>query len=58
MVPIKSQDNIADLGTRMDATERDIVEGSIWQRGTAWLREDMSCWLVLKNLDDITIPEY
>ena len=46
---VKSQDNIADFGTRMEATERDIAEGRVWQSGSAWLREYMSCWPVSKK---------
>ena len=54
---VKSEENIADLATRMEATVKDVGEGSTWQRGPAWLRKDKSCWPVSKKLDDITVPE-
>ena len=54
---VKSRDNIADLGTRMEATAKDIAEGSTWQKGPAWLVEDRRYWPVSQNLDNVIVPE-
>ena len=53
----KSRDNIADLGTRMDACAKDVAEGCRWQRGPSWLREDTCKWPVSQDVEDIKIPE-
>ena len=41
---VKSTDNIADLGTRNNATVDDISEKSDWQNGGPWMRLPIEDW--------------
>lgn len=54
---VRSEENIADLGTRMTATDVDVVADSIWQRGPAWLREEVSSWPVSQSIISADVPE-
>ena len=52
----KSSDNIADLGTRMDATPADIDLGSPWQCAPAWLKLEFCDWPVTQDCTKAEIP--
>ncbi|MCP3661869.1 MAG: hypothetical protein GY696_05130, partial [Gammaproteobacteria bacterium] len=41
---VPTDHNIADLGTRANAKPEDLEEGSIYQRGPAWLSEPERLW--------------
>ena len=47
----KSSDNIADIGTRMNATLEDINESSDWQRAPGWLRKEKEKWPISQEVD-------
>ena len=53
---VKSGDNIADLGTRMEATIDDIKSGSEWQCGPEWCKLDRSEWPVTQDIGPEHIP--
>ena len=53
---VKSADNIADLGTRMDATPADADLGSEWQCGPSWLKLDFKDWPVSQDTSSAEIP--
>ena len=53
---VKSNDNIADLGTRMDATPSDIDQGSTWQCGPSWMKLDFTEWPVTQDFSKAEIP--
>lgn len=54
---IRSKQNIADLGTRTDATIADISEDSDWQRGTEWMRRPRAEWPVTQDATGVVIPK-
>jgi hypothetical protein len=54
---VKSDDNIADLGTRINATIEDIEEGSDWQQGPPWLRLNRDQWPVTGDIGPEHIPK-
>ena len=54
---IRSKQNIADLGTRTDATITDIAEDSDWQRGTEWMRQPRNKWPVTQDATGVVIPK-
>ena len=54
---VKSRDNIADLGTRMDATAADIDRGSAWQCGPPWLKMEVGDWPVSQDYSNAEIPQ-
>ena len=41
---VKSSDNAADIASRITATPMDLVEGSVWQDGPAYLKLPDSEW--------------
>ena len=54
---VKSSDNIADIGTRMNAQLEDVDSNSEWQCGPAWLRASKDEWPISQNVDDSNFPE-
>ena len=52
-----SKENIADLGTRCNATIEDLAEDGPYQRGPAWLRLEMKDWPVTQDYSGTDIPE-
>ena len=46
----KSKYNIADLGTRKNATVEDIGKDSIWQKGPPWLQMEMENWPISQDI--------
>lgn len=54
---IKSNDNIADLGTRENATVADVDEGSAWQIGPSWMYLPLEEWPVTQDVGRNTVPE-
>ena len=54
---VKSDDNIADLGTRMDATVNDISEESEWQNGSRWMSLPVSEWPVTQDIGKAKTPK-
>ena len=54
---VKSADNIADIGTRMNATVEDIAEGGTWQVGPEWLRRNKEEWPVSQDTEESDFPE-
>ena len=53
---VKSADNIADIGTRMNATVEDITETSDWQCGPKWLRRSKEEWPISQEVDESDFP--
>ena len=53
---VSSADNIADLGTRMEATADDMKSGA-WPYGPAFIRTDRKYWPVTQEVDDADVPE-
>ena len=56
-VHAKSEDNIADLGTRMNATVADISEDSEWQNGSRWMSLPIEEWPVTQDIGSTAVPE-
>ena len=54
---VKSADNIADLGTRMNATVSNIDENSDWERGPPWLRKSIEKWLMSQEVSEDDVPK-
>ena len=54
---VKSSDNIADLGTRMNATPADIDRGSAWQCGPPWLKLSFADWPISQDCSKAEIPQ-
>ena len=54
---VKSADNIADIGTRMNATVEDIAEGGRWQVGPDWLRKGKEEWPMSQDTEESDFPE-
>ena len=54
---VKSSENIADLGTCMDATPADIDLGSPCQCAPAWLKLDFCDWPVSQDCSKAEIPQ-
>ena len=54
---IKSKDNIADLGTRENASATDIDEKSQWQRGPSWMYLPIGEWPIDQDVKRSTIPD-
>ena len=52
-----SKENIADLGTRCNASIEDISENSAYQNGPAWLNLPMEEWPVTQDFSGAKIPE-
>ena len=46
----RSKNNIADLGTRDNATVESVSEGSEWQQGKDWMRTPVDQWPVTKDI--------
>ena len=46
----RSKNNIADLGTRNDATVESVSEESEWQKGKVWMRLPVSQWPVTQDI--------
>ena len=55
-VHTSSKDNIADLGTRKDATVEDVSKGSEWQDGKRWMKLSKEEWPVSKDFSGQDIP--
>ena len=53
----RSEDNIADLGTRATATIDDINCGSDWHTGPKWLKQDRSQWPLSQDIGVELAPE-
>ena len=53
---VKSADNISDLGTRMDATIKDIDENSEWQNGSCWMSLPMEEGPVTQDIGSTKVP--
>ena len=51
---VKSENMIADLGTRKGANIEDIGPDSVWNRGLPWMRDEESNF-PLKSVDDIVL---
>ena len=47
---VKSSDNAADIASRITATPKDLVEGSVWQDGPAYLKLPESEWPVRTDI--------
>ena len=54
---IKSKDNIADLGTRGNATVADVDERSAWQIGPSWMYLPVEDWPVTQDVGRNPVPE-
>ena len=54
---MRSSGNIADLGTRMNATPADIDLGSEWQCGPSWLKLDFSEWPISQDCTKAGVPQ-
>ena len=52
-----SKDNIADLGTRCDASIEDITEDSSYQCGPPWLKLESVEWPVSQDYTGTNVPE-
>ena len=52
---VSTDHNIADLGTRTDATAAEIDESSVYQNGPDWLRSEKSTWPIFSVVNG-TIP--
>ena len=48
---VSSEDNIADLGTKMKARVEDVDENSEWQNGPKWLRQRRELWPIKQDLN-------
>ena len=47
---VKSEDNAADIASRTDAVPSDLVEGTEWQNGPAYLRLPESEWPIRTDI--------
>ena len=47
---MQSSDNAADIASRVTATPGDLVEGSEWQNGPAYLWEDEESWPIRTDI--------
>ena len=54
---IRSEDNIADLGTKMNARVEDINEDSNWQNGHPWMRRPREEWPITQKVSDAEVPK-
>ena len=54
---VKSENNIADLGTRCNATATDLAEGSEWQDGKPWMSLPITQWPVTQDIGKAEVPE-
>ena len=54
---VKSKENIADLGTRSNASLADISPNSEWQNGSKWMSSPIHLWPVTQDLEDVKVPE-
>ena len=54
---MRSKDNIADLGTRENATAADVHEDSWWQKGPDWIYLKLNQWPVDQDVGRCIIPE-
>lgn len=54
---VNTDDNIADLGTKMNAIVEDIKEGSEWQIGPQWLYQTRDKWPITRNFSDVDVPK-
>ena len=53
---VKSEDNIADLGTRSNATVTDLRETSEWQNGRPWMSQPFVEWPVTQDIGTASVP--
>ena len=53
---VKSEDNIADLGTRCDATAADLGPDSDWQHPW-WISRPVSEWPTTQDIGKTEVPE-
>ena len=54
---VKSKENIADLGTRENATANDMNEKSCWQKGPEWMYLQSNQWPIDQDVGRSVIPE-
>ena len=47
---VQSSDNAADIASRVTATPADLVEGSEWQNGPAYLWQDEESWPIRTDI--------
>ena len=53
---VGSSDNIADIGTKMNAKIEDVQEGSEWQTGPRWLYGERESWPVKQDMREDEVP--
>ena len=53
---VKSEDNVADLGTRTDAVLSDIDVGSRWQCAPDWTKLNFEDWPVTQDTSNAEVP--
>ena len=54
---VPSEENIADLGTKMNARVDDIREGSEWQVGKSWMYYVREKWPITAGVNDSDLPD-
>ena len=54
---VKSEENIADLGTRANASIEDIAADSPWQLGPDWLKLQRDQWPLTQDISAEHVPE-
>ena len=54
---VPSEENVADLGTKMNSRVEDIEENSVWQNGARWLRQPRDKWPVTQKFSPTDIPK-
>ena len=54
---VPSKKNIADLGTRCNATCDDIAEGSDWRNGQPWMSAPEEEWPTSQDITGVKVPE-
>ena len=52
---VQSSDNAADIASRITATPKDLVEGSVWQDGPAYLKLPETEWPVRTDIMSGTV---
>ena len=54
---VESEQNIANLATRMDGSLAAIGPGSLWQEGPAWLKQPRHSWPYKRDLIRSLFPQ-
>ena len=54
---VSRADNIADLGTRDNASIADVDENSEWQKGASWMYLPIDQWPVSQDTGRVDVPD-